>query len=99
MLVGIESYLQRGGRLMYLGGNGFYWRIAFHPERPGLIEMRRAESGTRTWGAEAGEYAMSFNGELGGLWRHPGQPPLGIGRATRRERVRQYRENPEGAGF
>jgi len=34
---------------MYLGGNGFYWRIAFHPEKPGAIEMRRAESGTRTW--------------------------------------------------
>ena len=25
----------RGGRLMYLGGNGFYWRTAFHDNLPG----------------------------------------------------------------
>ncbi len=85
MLAAVEAYLQRGGRLMYLGGNGFYWRIAFHPERPGIIEMRRAESGTRTWAAEAGEYAMSFNGEIGGLWRNLGKPPqalVGVGYAS-----------------
>lgn len=78
MLAGIESYLGGGGRLMYLGGNGFYWRIAFHPDRPGLIETRRAENGTRTWAAEAGEHAMSFNGETGGLWRNLGKPPQGL---------------------
>ena len=32
MLDALQAYLDRGGRLMYLGGNGFYWRIAFHPE-------------------------------------------------------------------
>ena len=30
----LVEWQSRGGRLMYLGGNGFYWRIAFHPERP-----------------------------------------------------------------
>ncbi|PON13101.1 hypothetical protein C2W62_36120 [Candidatus Entotheonella serta] len=28
----ITAYTERGGRLMYLGGNGFYWRVAVHPE-------------------------------------------------------------------
>jgi N,N-dimethylformamidase len=82
MLAAIDAWLGRGGRLMYLGGNGFYWRIAFHPEKPGVIEVRRAENGTRTWVAEPGEYYMSFTGELGGLWRHCGWPPqrlVGVG--------------------
>jgi N,N-dimethylformamidase len=72
MIQGIEDYLQGGGRLMYLGGNGFYWRIAFHPEKPGVIEVRRAENGTRTWIADAGEYYLSCTGEMSGLWRANG---------------------------
>jgi len=72
MIQGIEDYLQGGGRLMYLGGNGFYWRIAFHPELPGVIEVRRGENGTRTWIADAGEYYLSFSGEMSGLWRASG---------------------------
>jgi len=72
MVQGIEDYLQGGGRLMYLGGNGFYWRIAFHPEKSGLIEVRRGENGTRTWIADAGEYYLSCTGEMSGLWRASG---------------------------
>jgi N,N-dimethylformamidase len=72
MLEAIDGYLQGGGRLMYLGGNGFYWRIAFHPEKPGVIELRRGENGTRTWIAEGGEYYLSFTGEMSGLWRSSG---------------------------
>jgi N,N-dimethylformamidase beta subunit-like protein/concanavalin A-like lectin/glucanase superfamily protein len=78
----VEAYLGRGGRLIYMGGNGFYWRIAWHPTLPGVIEMRRAENGTRTWVAEPGEYHLSFTGELSGLWRNNGIPPqqlVGIG--------------------
>ncbi|MGX9148381.1 N,N-dimethylformamidase beta subunit family domain-containing protein, partial [Mesorhizobium sp. 128a] len=65
----LETHLTRAGRLMYLGGNGFYWRTAFHPTMEGLIEVRRAEDGSRTWAAEPGEYYMSSTGEYGGLWR------------------------------
>lgn len=85
MLAALEGYLAGGGRLIYLGGNGFYWRIAFHPEKPGVIEVRRAETGTRCWAAEPGEYAMSFSGEPGGLWRSLGFPPqrlVGVGYAS-----------------
>ncbi|BCX18416.1 MAG: large subunit of N,N-dimethylformamidase [Geminicoccaceae bacterium] len=82
MLDAFEAYLRRGGRLMYMGGNGFYWRIAHHPTRPGVIEVRRAEGGVRAWDAEPGEYHHSFTGEHGGLWRRNGRPPqrlVGVG--------------------
>jgi N,N-dimethylformamidase len=71
----MKSWIDRGGRLMYMGGNGWYWRIAFHETLPGVIEVRRAEDGIRTWAAEPGEYFQSFNGEFGGLWRRVGRAP------------------------
>ncbi len=71
----MKAYQQNGGRLMYMGANGWYWRIAFHPEVPGVIEVRRAEGGIRTWAAEPGEYYHSFTGEYGGLWRRQSRPP------------------------
>ena len=71
----MKAWLDRGGRLMYMGGNGWYWRIAFHDELPGVIEVRRAEDGIRSWEADTGEYYHSFNGEYGGLWRRCGRPP------------------------
>jgi len=64
-----------GGRLMYMGGNGFYWRVAYRDDKPGAIEMRRAEDGMRSWIAEPGEYYMSFTAEMGGLWWRAGRTP------------------------
>ena len=72
---GLYAYTQEGGRLMYLGGNGFYWRVAFRDDKPGAMEMRRAEDGSRSWIAEPGEYYMAFNGEYGGLWWRCGRTP------------------------
>ena len=51
----MDGYLRAGGRLMYLGGNGFYWRVALSDAVPGAIEVRRTEGGIRTWPAEPGE--------------------------------------------
>ncbi len=85
MLDGVEGYLDQGGRMMYMGGNGFYWKIAYHPDNPAVIEVRRAEDGTRAWVAEPGDYHHSFDGELGGLWRRNGRPPnqiVGVGFAA-----------------
>ncbi|HTK97926.1 MAG TPA: N,N-dimethylformamidase beta subunit family domain-containing protein [Pseudomonadales bacterium] len=85
MLDGIVEWLDHGGRLMYMGGNGFYWRIAYCPDNPAIIEVRRAEDGTRAWIAEPGEYYHAFTGEYGGLWRRVGRPPnalVGIGFAA-----------------
>ncbi|MGE3829540.1 MAG: N,N-dimethylformamidase beta subunit family domain-containing protein [Parvibaculaceae bacterium] len=69
------TWIERGGRLMYMGGNGWYWRVAFHDTHPGIMELRRAEDGIRTWFAEPGEYYHSFSGEYGGLWRRQGRAP------------------------
>lgn len=78
----LDGFIGRGGRLIYLGGNGFYWRVAYHPENPARIELRRAEGGWRVWAAEPGEYYHSYTGEYGGLWKRCGRPPnvlAGIG--------------------
>ena len=40
MLDGLRAFTHQGGRLMYMGGNGFYWRIAFHQDKLGVIEVR-----------------------------------------------------------
>lgn len=85
MMSALKRYLDAGGRLMYLGGNGFYWRVSFHPDMPYVVECRRAEDGTRAWIAEPGSYHHQGNGELGGLWRRLGQPPqalVGVGFAA-----------------
>jgi N,N-dimethylformamidase beta subunit-like, C-terminal len=71
----VHAYRDQGGRFMYLGGNGFYWKVAVSAERDGLIEIRRAEGGIRAWAAEPGEYYNQFDGEYGGLWRRNGLPP------------------------
>jgi N,N-dimethylformamidase len=76
------GYLAGGGRLVYLGGNGFYWRIATSGAVPGVIEVRRAEGGIRTWDAQVGEYCHALDGNYGGLWRRNGRPPqrlVGVG--------------------
>lgn len=78
MLDALEAWLRQGGRLMYMGGNGFYWRIAHHPTRDGVLEVRRAEGGVRAWDAEPGEYHMAFTGEYGGLWRRNARAPQRI---------------------
>lgn len=85
MLDALEQYSTSGGRLVYLGANGFYWRVAFSDAWPGAVELRRAEDGTRAWESQPGEYHHAWGGELGGLWRRIGRPPnrlVGIGFAA-----------------
>lgn len=78
----LQAYRDAGGHLLYLGGNGFYWRIAIHPEADDMLEIRRAEDGIRAWAAEPGEYYNAFDGTYGGLWRRNGRAPqalVGVG--------------------
>ena len=82
MLDALQRYAMSGGRLMYLGGNGFYWRIAFHPSLPGVIELRRGHDGAGPWVSAPGESHHAFTGEPGGTWRTLGRPPqrlVGVG--------------------
>ena len=81
MLDALSDYRNGGGRIMYMGGNGFYWRIAFDPMGTGAIEVRRSEVGNG-WITAPGEAYQSFDGEYGGLWRRIGRPPqqiVGVG--------------------
>lgn len=75
MISGLQSFTDRGGRLMYLGGNGFYWVVSFNEDMPGVMECRRAEAGIRPWEPGHGQYYHAFTGEYGGLWRRNGRPP------------------------
>jgi len=72
-----------GGNLIYLGGNGFYWRVAAKDEDASILEIRRAEDGVRTWASNPGEYHhMLDGGNYGGLWRRNDRPPqrlVGVG--------------------
>jgi N,N-dimethylformamidase len=71
----LQGYVDGGGRLVCLGGNGFYWRIARRPDLPHVIELRRAEGGIRAWAAEPGEYYHALDGGYGGLWRRNRRAP------------------------
>jgi N,N-dimethylformamidase beta subunit-like protein len=75
-----DSYVQHGGRLMYMGGNGFYWVTGLG--RGGrYLEVRRRD-GTEAWQAAPGESHLTTTGEEGGLYRFRGRPPqelLGVG--------------------
>ncbi|RKT56128.1 N,N-dimethylformamidase beta subunit family domain-containing protein [Saccharothrix australiensis] len=96
MLDAHETYLARGGRVMYLGGNGYYWVTGVSPAAPHVVEIRRGHTGTRGWEVPPGETHLSTTGEAGGLWRHRGRPPqrhVGVGFTAQggRGRGRPYR--------
>ena len=99
MLDGIENYLTSGGRLMYLGGNGFYWITSYHPSKPHLVEVRKAEGGSRAWQAQPGEYYHSTTGERGGVWRNRARAPqklVGVGFAAQGfDRSSYFRRMPD----
>lgn len=75
MLDALEYYLDHGGRLVYLGGNGLYWVTSVDPDRPHVIEVRRGFAGSRGWESLPGENYHSTTGELGGLWRYRHRAP------------------------
>lgn len=99
MIDALEAYRDGGGRFCYLGGNGFYWKVALAPEKEGVIEIRRGEGGIRAWAAEPGEYYNQFDGEYGGLWRRNGRPPqhlCGVGFTAQGNFLGSYyRKRPE----
>jgi N,N-dimethylformamidase len=80
MMDGLHGYLEKGGRLMYMGGNGFYWVTPMDPSGR-FIELRRRD-GTEHWQGAPGESQHALTGEPGGLWRFRGVPPqryFGVG--------------------
>jgi N,N-dimethylformamidase len=96
MLEGLRLYLDRGGRLMYMGGNGFYWVTPMDPTGR-FVEVRRRD-GTEHWQGAPGEHHHSTTGEPGGLWRFRGLAPqqfFGVGfTAQGFDRNSPYRRMP-----
>jgi N,N-dimethylformamidase len=78
MMQALRDYLDKGGRVMYLGGNGLYWVVSVDPERPHLIEIRRGLRGTALWRSAVGEHHHQTTGEQGGLWRDRGWAPQAV---------------------
>jgi N,N-dimethylformamidase len=80
MMAALVAYLDNGGRVMYLGGNGLYWVTSIDPERPWLIEVRKhgeGDFGDGT-GALPGESVHSTTLEVGGTWASRGIPPRDV---------------------
>ena len=95
-----ETFTAQGGRLVYLGGNGFYWRISYSDHAPGAIEVRKAEGGIRAWAAEPGEYYNAFDGAYSGLWRRSARPPqdlVGVGFSAQGFDVSSYYRREPGS--
>jgi N,N-dimethylformamidase len=81
----IEGYVRSYGSLAYLGGNGFYWKIANSTRLPDVLEIRRAEGGARMWESDTGEYYHALDGSYGGLWLRNDRPPqklVGVGMSS-----------------
>jgi len=99
MWTGLEEYQQSGGRLMYMGADGFYWQASYHPENSKIIEIRKGDTGIRGYNAPSGELCLSFNGTKGGLWRQRGMAPqklVGVGfSAEGFDRSSYYRRTEE----
>ncbi|GAB3351487.1 LamG domain-containing protein [Modestobacter lapidis] len=98
MLDGLHEYAEQGGRIMYLGANGFYWVINYDGDEGEVIEVRKGH-GNNAWKAKPGEYHLSFTGEYGSLWRHRGRAPqrlLGVGFGSEGFDVSEpYRRTPD----
>ena len=95
----LEDYISEGGRLMYLGGNGFYWVVSYRDGEPEVMEVRKGEAGMRAWQAEPGEYYHQTSAERGGIWRNRARPPqklTGVGFTTQGfDECHPYRRMPD----
>jgi N,N-dimethylformamidase len=69
----LEQYLGGGGRLMYLGGNGFYSAAEVVPSHPDVVEVRRPGQ-DNLWRVNHAEAASSTSGLPTGMWRNIGRP-------------------------
>ena len=82
MMDATEDYLRDGGRLIYAGGNGYYWVSGLREGEPHCMEVRKLDTGSRAWQADPGEAYLTSTGERSGLWRSRGRAPqkiVGVG--------------------
>lgn len=93
VLDALQAYLDTGGNLAYLGGNGFYLMTALDPGDPTIMEMRR---GTSEGGR--GEDHLQLTGMPAGFWADHGRTSfsmVGVGwNATGMVEGAPYRRTP-----
>jgi len=94
-----DAYIARGGRVMYLGANGYYWVVSFRHDEPSCMEVRKLNAGSRAWQAAPGEHYMATDGNRSGLWRDRGRPPqksMGVGFTSEgMDECKPYRRLPD----
>ena len=78
MMDAVEGFVRGGGRLVNLGGNTYWHRIAYHPTRSGMTEVRRPDL-PRLWRADASQGHDTLTGEAAGTWIGIGRGPHTIG--------------------
>jgi N,N-dimethylformamidase len=71
-----QDYTHHGGRVIYMGANGFYWVTGVDPTGT-FIEVRRRD-GTEAYQIPPGESMMTTTAEEGGLWRFRGMAPQAV---------------------
>ncbi|MFN8080156.1 MAG: DUF6605 domain-containing protein [Kineosporiaceae bacterium] len=74
MLRALGSYLDGGGSLAYLGGNGFWWSAAIDPGDAATAEMRRGDVEERPYDGPAGHHHLQLTGHPAGMWQTVGHP-------------------------
>jgi N,N-dimethylformamidase len=94
----IEEYLGRGGRLMYIGGNGYYNAAEFHETLPGTVEVRRPGM-QALWPIDHTEGNFSFTGGPAGPFAKAGrrsEPLVGVAFITQGfDACSYYRRTPD----
>ncbi|NQV97734.1 MAG: hypothetical protein HQ486_08060 [Acidimicrobiaceae bacterium] len=73
----IRGFTESGGRLMYLGGNGFYTAAEISSTDPDIVEVRRPGQ-DNLWRVDHTEGVFSTSGLPGGLWRNLGRSENGL---------------------
>lgn len=74
----LERWVRRGGRMLYLGGNGFQTRVSFDKERPWITENRRIEHWGGHWPTMIAERRLAADGDLGGYLARGGRTALDL---------------------
>ena len=93
----VDQHLREGGRLMYLGGNGFYQMAEVPESMPHVVEVRRPGQ-DNLWRVNHAEALSSTSGLPTGLWRNIGRSEnamVGVGFLTMGfDECAPYRRNP-----
>jgi len=94
----LTDYLSEGGRLMYVGGNGYYNASEFHATLPGTVEVRRPGM-EALWPIDHTEGQFSFTGRPAGPFAKIGRRSealVGVGFITQGfDACSFYRRTPQ----